>query len=94
MVSKPTIDQQLEDVQNAESCTAWIVAKCRAEKKDDKINTGTVSDLQVTNIFLSMCRRDALLKNKSITSPKGHLDTPFEEIRVVIETIFLPKGEL
>ena len=59
MVSRPATDRQTLDLQNAESATAWImyfVAKYRAEKKKDKVNTdGTVQDLQVTNLFLNMC---------------------------------------
>ena len=66
MVSRPATDRQILDLQNAESATAWImsfVAKCRAEKKEDKVNTnGTVQDLQVSNLFLSMCWQDAIFK--------------------------------
>ena len=47
MVSRPATDRQTLDLQNAESATVWVlsfVAKCRAEKKEDKINTdGTVN---------------------------------------------------
>ena len=75
MVSRPPNDRQTLDLQNAESCTAWImsfVAKCRAEKKKDKVNNdGTVVDLQVTNLFLSICGQDALLKLRSLMSPKN-----------------------
>ena len=50
VVSRSTTERQILDLQNAESATTWIlsfVAKCRAEKKEDKINTdGTVQDLQ------------------------------------------------
>ena len=53
MVSRPTTDRQILDLENAESATKWIlsiVAKCRAERKEDKINTdGTVQDIQVIN---------------------------------------------
>ena len=53
MVSRPATERQILDLQNAESATAWImsfIAKSRAEKKEDKINTdGTVQDVQVTN---------------------------------------------
>ena len=74
MVYRPSDDQQTLDLQNAESCTAWImsfVAKCRAEKKEHKVNTdGTIVDLQVTNHFLSICNQDALLKLRSLMSPK------------------------
>ena len=65
MLSRPTTDRQTLNLQNAESATAWIlsfVAKCRAEKKEDKINTdGNVQELQVTNLFLSMCGQDAII---------------------------------
>ena len=75
MVCRPTTDRQSLDLQNAESATAWIlsfVAKCRAEKNDDKINTnGTVQDLQVTNLLLSMCGQDAIIKFRSLISPKN-----------------------
>ena len=88
MVSRPPDDRQILDLQNAESCTAWImsfVAKCRAEKKKDKVNiNGTILDLQVTNVLLSICGQDALLKLRSLMSPKKLLDTPFKEIRQAI----------
>ena len=41
MVSRPAIDRQILDLQNAASATGWImffVAKCRAGKKKDKVN--------------------------------------------------------
>ena len=70
MVSRTVTDRQLLDLQNVESATAWtmyFVAKCRGEKKEDKINTGgTVLDLQVTNPFLSMCGQDAIIKLRSL----------------------------
>ena len=73
MVSRPPNDRQTLDLQNAESCTAWImsfVAKRRAEKKEDEVNNdGTILDLQVTNLFLSICGQDALLKLRSLMSP-------------------------
>ena len=66
MVSRPTTDGPILDLQNAESATAWIfsfVAKCRAEKKEENINTdGTLQDLQVTILSLSMCGQDAEIK--------------------------------
>ena len=89
MVSRPPNDRQTLDLQNAESCTAWImsfVAKCRAEKKENKVNNdGTIVDLQVTNLFLTICGQDALLKLRSLMSPKNLLDTPFKEIRLAIQ---------
>ena len=95
MVSRPPNDQQNLDLQNAESSTAWImsfVAKCPAEKKEDKVNTdGTIVDLQVTNLFLSICGRDALLKLRSLTSPKKLSETPFREIRQPIQNYISPE---
>ena len=95
MVSRPPKDRQTLDLQNAESCTAWImsfVAKSRAEKKEDKVKTnGTILDLQVTNLFLSICGQDALLKLGSLMSPIKLLDTPFKEIRQAIQNCISPK---
>ena len=43
----------------------------------DKINTnGTVQDLQVTNLCLSMCGQDQIIKLTSLISPKNLIDTP------------------
>ena len=59
MVSRPTTDRQIFNLQNAQSANAWIlsfVAKWRAENKEDKINTdGTVQDLQVTYGSFLVC---------------------------------------
>ena len=45
------------------------------------INTdGTIVDLQVTNLFLSMRRQDADLKLRSLMSPS--IDTPHKDIRL------------
>ena len=95
MVSRPPNDRQTLDLQNAECCPAWImsfVAKCRAEKKENKVNNdGTIVDLQVTNLFLSICGQDALLKLRSLMRPKKLLDTPFKEIRLSIQNYISPK---
>ena len=65
MVFRPTTDRKILDLQNAESATGWIlsfVAKCRAEKKEGKINTdGTVQDLQLTNLILLCAGKMQLL---------------------------------
>ena len=94
-VSRPPNDRQTLDLRNAESCTGWImsfVANCRTEKKTDKVNNdGTIVDLQVTNLFLSICGQDALLKLRSLMSPKKLLDTPFKEIRLAIQNYISPK---
>ena len=98
MVSRPPNDRRTLDLQNAESCTAWImsfVAKCRAEKKKDKVNNdGMIVDLQVTNLFLSICGQDALLKLRNLMSPKKLLDTFFNEIRLAIQNCISPKERL
>ena len=95
MLSRPTNDRQTLDLQNAESCTAWImslVAKCRAEKKEDEVNTdGMIVDLQVTNLFFRICSQDALLKLRSLMSSKKFLDTPFKDIRQSIQNYISPK---
>ena len=94
MVSRPPNDRQTLDLQNAESCTAWImsfVAKCRAEKKEDKVNTGsTTVDLQVTILFLSICGQDAFPKLRSFMSPEKLLEFPFKEIREAIQNYIFP----
>ena len=43
---------------------SWLfLAKSRAEKKEDKINTdGTVQDLQITKLSLSMYGNDVIIK--------------------------------
>ena len=98
MVSRPPNDRQTLDPQNAESCTEWImsfVANCRAEKKEDKVNTdGTIVDLQVKNLFFNICGQDAVLKLRSLMSPKTLLDTPFKEIRQAIQNYISPKERI
>ena len=94
MMSRPPNDQKTLDLQNSESCIAWImsVAKCRAEKKEDKVNAGgTIVDLQVTNVFLSICGQYAHLKRRSLMSPNKLLDTPYKEIRQAIQNYIFPK---
>ena len=61
-------------------------------EEEDKINTdGTFVDLQVTNLFLSICGQDALPKLRSLMSPKKLLETPFKEIRQAIQNYISPK---
>ena len=95
MVSRPATDKQILDLQNAESATALImsfVAKSRAEKKEDKVNNdGTVQDLQVTNLFLSMCGQDAIIKLRSLMSPRNLIDTPYKDIRLAIQNYISPR---
>ena len=95
MVSRPATDRQILDLQNAESATAWImsfVVKCSAEKKEDKVNTnGTVQDLQETNLFLSMWGHDAIIKLRSLISPKNLIGTPYKDIRLAIQNYISPK---
>ena len=89
MVFRPATDREVLDLQNAESATAWLmsfVAKCRAEKKEDNFNNdGTVQDLQVTNLFLSMCGQYANIKLRNLMSPKNSIDTPYKDIRLAIQ---------
>ena len=86
--------RQLLDLQNAESSTAWIIsflAKSRAEKKEDILNTnGTIQDLQVANLFFIMCRQDAISKLRSQNSPRYSIDTPYRDIRLAIQKIISP----
>ena len=95
MLSRLATNRQILDLQNAESATAWImsfVAKCRAEKKEDKVNNdGTVQDLQVTNLFISVCGQDAIIKLRSLMSPRNLIDTPYKEIRLMIPIYNSPK---
>ena len=95
MVSRPATDKQFLDLQNVESATAWImsfVAKCRAERKEDRVNTdATAQELQVTNLFLSMCGQDAIIKLRSLMSPKIFIDTPYKDIRLAIQNYVSPK---
>ena len=95
MLSRPATKRQILDLQNAESATALImsfVAKFRAEKKEDKVNTnGTVQDLQVTNLFLSMLGQDAIIKLWSLKSPMNLIDTPYKDIRLAIQNYISPK---
>ena len=73
-----------------------FVAKCRAEKKEDKVNNdGTVQDLQVTNLFLSMCGQDAIIiKLRSLMSPRNLIDTPYKDIRLAIQNYISPKDRV
>ena len=95
MVSRPATDRQFLDLQNAESATVWFisfVAKCRAEKKENKVNNdGTVQDLQVTNFFFSMCGQDAIIKLSSLRSPRNLIDTPYKDIRLANQNYISPK---
>ena len=65
MVSRSIKDRQVLALQNAASVTVWImssVAICRAEQKEKEINTdGSVQDLQVISLFLSMCSEMQIL---------------------------------
>ena len=69
-----------------------FVAKCRAEKKEDKVKTdGTTVDLQVANLFLNICGQDAHLKLRSLMSPKKLLDTPVKQTRQALQNYISPK---
>ena len=69
-----------------------LVAKCRAEKKKDEINTkGTIQNLQVTNLYLSMCWQDEYIKLWSPISPRNLIDIPYKNIRLAIQNYTSPK---
>ena len=68
------------------------MAKSRTERKEDGINTnGTVHDLQVTNLFLSMCGQEAIIKHRNLFSPRNLIETPFKDIRLAIQNYISPK---
>ena len=70
-------------------CLLW---RNVAQKKEDKVNNdGTVQDLQVTNLFLSMCGQDAIIKLRSLMSPRNLTDTPYKDIRLAIQNYISPK---
>ena len=95
MVSRPPADTQNLNLKNSDSATVWImpfVAKCRAEKRRDKINTnGTIQDLQVNNIFLIKCGQDAIIKLRSLMNPTNLIDTPYKDIRLANQNHISPK---
>ena len=67
----------------------------RAEKKEDKINTvGTVQDLQVTNILLSICGQNAIIKLRSLISPRNLIETSYKDIRLSIQNCISPKEKV
>ena len=69
-----------------------FVAKCRAEKKEDKVNNNsTVQDLQATNLFLGMCGQHAIIKLRSLMSSRKLIDTPYKDIRLAIQNYISPK---
>ena len=92
MVSRQTVDRKTLNLKNAESDTAWIMsfrAKYRPEKKEDKINPdGTIVDLHVTNLFLSMCGQDAILELRSLVSTRNLINNPYKDIRLAIQNYF------
>ena len=68
-----------------------FVAKFRAEKKEGKINTnGVVQDLQVANLFLSICGQGAIIKLRNLISPSNLIDNPYKDNRLAIEIYISP----
>ena len=51
--------------------------------------TGPISE--VTNLFLSMCGQDAIIKFRSLMSPRNVIDTPYKDIRLAIQNYLSPK---
>ena len=73
----------------------FFVTKCRAEKKEDKISTnGTLHDLQVTNLFLSMSEQDVIIELMSLMGPRKLIGDPYKDIRLAIPNYFSPKERL
>ena len=68
----------------------YFVTKCRAEKKEDN-SDGNMQGLQVTNLFLSMCEQDAIIKLSSLISPRKLIDTLYKDIRLAIQSFISPK---
>ena len=70
----------------------YFVAKRSAEKKEDNINNdGTILDLQVTNLFLSMGGQDAIIKFRRLISLRNLIDTPYKDIRLLIQNYISTK---
>ena len=88
MVSTPPADRQILDLRNSKSATAWIMSPV----KEDKINTdGTIQDLKVTILFVSMCGQDTIIKLMSLMSPGNLIETPYKGIRLAIQNYISPK---
>ena len=61
-------------------------------RREDNVNTdGTVQDLQVSNLFLSMCGQDEIIKLRSLMSPRIFIGTPYKDIRLAIQNYISPK---
>ena len=98
MVSRPTTDRQILDSTECRIryCVDFVFeAKCRAEKKKEKINNDvTVQELQVTNIFLNMCGQGSIIKLRSLISPMNLIATPYKDIRLAIQNYNIPKDRV
>ena len=68
------------------------MAKGGTEKKEDEIKyDATIVDLQVTNLFLSMRGKDAIIKLWRLMSPRNLMDTPYKDNRLATENYVSPK---
>ena len=68
------------------------MAKCCAEKKEDKVNNnGTIVNIQVTNLFLSLCGQDAIIKLRNLMGPKTLIDTSYKNMRLATQNYVSPK---
>ena len=80
IVFRPPTDRQILDINSAESSTAWVVFFLAKNRKDNLVdkhrNDVTILDLQLTNIFHSICGQDPQLRLKSLLSPKNLSETP------------------
>ena len=93
-----TDQQEIWDLQNAESATSWIMsflAKYCAETKENKINNdATIVDLQVTKLFVSMCEQNSVIKLRGLMTPRDVIGTSYRDIRSAIQNQVSPKERI
>ena len=62
------------------------------KEEKDKINTdGTMLFLQVTNLFRSMCKKDAVIKLTSLISSRTLIDAPYKHMGLTIQNFISSK---
>ena len=69
-------------------CLLWRVV---AQRRTRTRSTSMLKDLHVTNLFHSMCGQDAIIKLRSLISPRNLIDTPHKDIRLAIQNYISPK---
>ena len=63
----------------------------REERGQNQHSDGTLQDREVTNLFLSMCGQDAIIKLRSLISPRNLIDAPHKDIRLAIQNYISPR---